>query len=238
MTEPHARLELDQSGLDGGRRGLGPDREPLGCSPDQRRLAHGIRRRELQQAPRRGRKTVEPPPEALLDPSRQRHRAGEPEPARQLGGRHAPRQLQQRQGVAARLGDDLVPDTGVKGPGEGRVQQRSRVVFAQALDRELRQPRQIIARCACGEHQADRFRVEAAGNEREDLGRGVIEPLFVIHQADQRLFLRRLGEQAQDGQGHEEAIRAGPVLTPNAVRRASRCGGGRRSSRSSIGASR
>ena len=38
----------------------------------------------------------------------------------------------------------------------------------------------------------------------------MIEPLFVIHQADQRLVLGHLGEQAQDGQRHEEAIRGRP----------------------------
>jgi len=68
MTKPHAGAELDESGLNRGRCSLGPDPEPLGCSPEQRRLAHRIRRRELQQAPCLGRKTIEPAPEGPLDP--------------------------------------------------------------------------------------------------------------------------------------------------------------------------
>ena len=39
MAKPHAPAELDQSGLDRRRRSLGPDPEPLGCSPHQHRLA-------------------------------------------------------------------------------------------------------------------------------------------------------------------------------------------------------
>ena len=67
MTKLHPGAELDESGLDRGRRVLGPDREPLGCSPKQRRLAHRICCGELQQASGLGRKCVESPPEALLD---------------------------------------------------------------------------------------------------------------------------------------------------------------------------
>ena len=209
MAEPHARVELDQAGLYGRGRRVGPDREPLCGSPEQRRLADRIGRRELQQSPCLDRKRVEPPPEALLDPPRERHRGGEPETARQLGGRHAPRQLQQRQRVAARLGDDLVPDTGVQGACERRFEQRARIVVAQALDQELRESRQLIAGRASGEDQAHRFGLEAAGDEREHLRRGAIEPLLVIHHADQRLLLGHLGEQAQHGEADEEAVRRG-----------------------------
>ena len=70
MTKPHARAELDQSGVDRGGRRVRPDREPLRCSPHQHRVAGRIGRRKPEQAPRLGRKRVEPPPEALLDPPR------------------------------------------------------------------------------------------------------------------------------------------------------------------------
>ena len=96
------------------------------------------------------------------------------------------------------------------GPGQHRVQQRARIGLAQTLDHQLRQSRQLVARHASREHQADRFRLQAARDEREDLRRGAIEPLLVIHQADQRLLLGHVGEQAQDGQADEEAIRRRP----------------------------
>lgn len=47
----------------------------------------------------------------------------------------------------------------------------------------------------------------AAGDEREHLRRGAIEPLLVVDDADQRLLLGDIGKQAQDGQAPEEPIR-------------------------------
>ena len=51
---------------------------------------------------------------------------------------------------------------------------------------------------------------QPARDEREHLRRGAIEPLLVIHHADQRLLLGHVGEQGQDGQGDEESIRRRP----------------------------
>ena len=116
-------------------------------------------------------------------------------------------QLHQRQRVAACLTDDLVADAGVQGPGEHRVKQRACIALVQTLDHQLRQSRQVVAGLPHGEHQTHRFRLQAACDEREDLRRGAIEPLFIVDQADQRLLLGHLGEQAQDGQGNEKAIR-------------------------------
>jgi len=73
---------LDQLRLDRRRRSLSPNPEQLGCSPHQHRVADGIGGRNLQKVPRLGRKRVEPPPEALLDPPRERRPAGESETAR------------------------------------------------------------------------------------------------------------------------------------------------------------
>ena len=47
---------------------------------------------------------------------------------------------------------------------------------------------------------------QAPGHEREHLGRGPIKPLDVIDQAEQRLLLRRVGEQAEHGQPDEKSI--------------------------------
>ena len=141
MTKLHAAAELDQAGLDRRRRSVGPDREPLGCSPHQRRLAHRIRRRELQEAPGLPGKRVQAPPETLLDVPRERNRVRECEAARQLCRRDAAWQLQECQGIAARLGDDLVPNTRVQWPRQDGIQQRARIVLAQTFDHEFRQSR-------------------------------------------------------------------------------------------------
>ena len=123
MTEPDARIEFDQSGLDRRRRSFSPDRELLGGSPNQQGFAHGVGGRQLQQTPGVVRKRVELPAEALLDVPREPDRAGQPEATRELRRRQAPYQLQQRQRVAPRLGHDLVTDPRVQGPGEHSVQQ-------------------------------------------------------------------------------------------------------------------
>ena len=85
MTEAHLRAEVDQSGV-GRRRGrVRPDPERRGRPPHQHRIAHRLGRRdEQQQSCRRGQRR-QPLGEALLDPPRQRHAVGQPEPARELG---------------------------------------------------------------------------------------------------------------------------------------------------------
>jgi len=70
MTEPDAGAELEQAGLDRRRHSLSEDSEPFGCLPHQQRLADGIGRRDLQQAPSFSWESVEPPPEALFDARR------------------------------------------------------------------------------------------------------------------------------------------------------------------------
>ena len=73
---------------------------------------------------------------------------------------------------------------------------------------------------------ADRFCLQPPRNEREHLRRGAIEPLLVIHHADQRLLLGHVGEQAQTARPTKKRSGAGPGLRPNAVCSASRCGPG------------
>jgi len=77
-------------------------------------------------------------------------------------------------------------------------------------DYQLRQPRQLVARNPRREDQADRLRYQAARHEPEDLRRGAIEPLLVIHQADQRLLPCHLRQQAQHGQADQEPVRRRP----------------------------
>ena len=63
----------------------------------------------------------------------------EPEPARHPRRRHRPRQLQDRQRVAARLGDEPVADALVQAPRDDRREQGARVLLGQARKRQLRQ---------------------------------------------------------------------------------------------------
>jgi hypothetical protein len=94
--------------------------------------------------------------------------------------------------------------------GQHRLQQRARVAVGQPLHHQLRQSSKVRARRTGREHQTDRLRFQAARNECQDLRGGAIEPLLVIHQADQRPLVRHVGKEAQDGQADEEQIRRRP----------------------------
>ena len=128
MPEPDPGAELHQARLHRRLPGLDRQVQLPGGSPDQRRVARRVGRRQQQQPPGRGRQGVQLPKEAVLDPAGQRNRAGQPEPAGQLGGSQSPRQFQQRQRITLGLGNDQVADPRVQRPGQRRVQQRPGVV--------------------------------------------------------------------------------------------------------------
>jgi hypothetical protein len=75
-------------------------------------------------------------------------------------------------------------------------------MIAESLDHQLRQPRQLLllAGRTRGEDQGDRLRQQPPRDERERLCRRPIEPLRIVHQADQWSLLRHLGQQAEYGQ--------------------------------------
>jgi hypothetical protein len=210
MPEPHPGAELRQPRLRRRLRRPGANREPPGRPPHQHRIAGRIGRRQLHQPPGLRGQRLQLPPEVLLDPPRERHRAAAPEPARQLRRRQTPRQLQQRQRVPVRVGDDPVPDLRVQRtgqPGQHRLQQLPRIIVGQALHHELRQPGHVLARHACREHQAHRVGRQPPRREPERLRRGAVQPLLVIHDAHQRAFPRRLRQQAQHGQADQKPVR-------------------------------
>ena len=178
-----------------------------GRPPHQHRITRRIGRRQLQQPSGLDRQVVQLPPEAVLDPARQRRRVGQAESAGQLGRRQRPRQLQQRQRVAVRLGDDQIAHPRIERPGQHGVQQRPRVVVPQPLDLELRQPGQLLAGNPGREHQADRISSQPPRREPQRLRRSVIEPLLVVDDADQRPLPGHLRQETQHGQTDQEPVR-------------------------------
>ena len=181
---------------------------------------------------------VEPPQEAALDPVRQWPRVGICESSRKLRRRQAAGELQQREGIPVCLGDDPVADPLVQPSRERRVQERTRVIVAEAAHLQLLKPYQFphLVGLTHREDQADRFRQQAAGDEGERQDGRLVQPLGVIDHTDERLLFSDLGQQAEDGKRDEESIRSGPALRPNAVESASLCGSGKRSRSSSTGA--
>ena len=222
MREAHACAELDQPGVLGRPRGVAADPETLGGAPQQAHIAQRLGRRGQEQKLRVARQRLDALEEAVLDAARQRARVGEPEPARELRRRQSARQLEQRERVAAGLVEDPSLHSLVERAGDRRVQQDASVVGGQSLDHELRQPLEhvLAVGVAHREHQPDPLRQEPARHERERLRRDPVEPLRVVDDAHERLLLGGVGQQAQDRQPDEEAIRRRSVA--QAERRAQR----------------
>ena len=103
--------------------------------------------------------------------------------------------------------DDLFADRGVERAADAAQQQRARIAVAEPFDRQLREPGEGVAGArARSAHECDPLGEEAAGDEREDLRGGVIEPLRVVDDAGERLLLGDLGKERQRRERHEEPV--------------------------------
>ena len=222
MAEPHPDAELDQPGLLGRPPRVASDPELLGRPPQQAHVADRLGRRHQQQALGLARKRPDPLHEGLLDAAGQRPRVGKAEPARELGRRQPTRQLQQRQWVAARLGDDLIAHALVQPPRHGRRQQRACVAVGEPADDHLRQAAELVdvGGLADGEHHGDPLGQQAPRHEGQRLRGGPIEPLHIVDQAHERIAPRppRPAGSGPPGQrGSDPAPRRPAARTPPAA---------------------
>ena len=214
MREAHPQPELDQTGGLGGATGLAGEPEPIGRPPHQPQVADRLGRGHQQQQLRFARKRLGALQEGALDPVRQGACIRQSEPARQLGRRQPARQLQEGERVAAGLGDDPVAHALVQRPEDRGAQQRPGVGVGQPSHMELRQAgeRVVARRLADGEHHRHALGQQTPGDEREHQRRRPIEPLRIVDHAHERARLGGLGEQAQDRQRDQEAVRRRAVL--------------------------
>ena len=212
MREAHASVQLDQTGRLGRLPGLAADTETVGGAPQQAQVAQRLGRRRQEQELRLARKRLGALEEGVLDAARQRSPVGEPEPARHLCRRQPARQLDQCERVAGGLAEDPGLHPLVERPRDGRVQKQPGLVGSQPLDHELRQPLEhvLAAGLAQREHQSDPLGQQPARHERQRLRGHPVEPMGVVDDAHERLLLGGVGQQAQDRQPHEEAIRWRP----------------------------
>jgi hypothetical protein len=212
MTETHSGSELDQPCRLGRGAGLGSDPEPPGRAPQQGRVADRFGRGDQDESLAVDRKRLELSPKALLDAAGERPVIVTAEPTGQLPGGEAPGELEQRERVTPCLVDDAVTHPWVEPARDRRLQQRPGVAVAQPVDLQLGQAHQVPvgAGLAHGEDHRDRLGQEAAGREGECLGRGPVEPLGVVDQADERPVAGGLGQQPQQGQADVEPVRRLP----------------------------
>ncbi len=112
------------------------------------------------------------------------------------------------------LGDDSITYPLAQADRHHAFQQGVRVGCAQSGDFELRQPSQFAGWLADAEQEGDGFCEQPTGHERKNLRGGSIKPLGVVHDAQERLRHRHVGQQAQHRQGDQETIRWCSSLQP------------------------
>jgi hypothetical protein len=212
VGEPHPGADLEQPSGFRGRGCLAHDAEVVGGSPQQRRVPGRLGGGDQQEQLRLGRQGGRTAAEAVLDAVRDAERVRQLVPAGQL---RATRQLQQRQRVAARLGDDPVAHVLSQRCADRRGQQRPRVGLAEPLQAQLGQPRERVDVAAAvvphGEHERQLLRRYSPRHEGEDLRGRLVQPLRVVDQAQQRRVLGDLGQQVQGGQPHQEPVGCGAL---------------------------
>jgi hypothetical protein len=104
---------------------------------------------------------------------------------------------------------DAVHDRRVERCMQPGLEQLVGIGVGEAADGELGQPPEPgrIGTVARGEHHPDRLCEEATGDEGQGPGRGTVEPVRVIDEADEGALLSHLGQHAEHRQADEEAVR-------------------------------
>ena len=159
MAKPNLRADLQQLLAGRGLRRLPLDAERRRSAPEERGIPDRVGRRQQHQSLRRLRQCGYALSEVVLDMARKGSRAGQHEAAGELSGASTPRQLHQRQRIAARFGDQAVADTIIESAGDDRRQQGTRIAILKSFERQFRQICQLacVARLANREHDRDRF---------------------------------------------------------------------------------
>ena len=232
MAESKLLADLEQTSRRRGVRRVGGDPQTFRRGPDQARVPDGLRSGHEKEA-----LALSSGPDtnaygsSLRCGPRRRH-PGQPEPARQGCGRPAAGQLEHGERVAARLSDDPIADGVVEPPRHRRREQRASVRVAKRRDRELGHTSQLrdLDRVAPRKDQYDGLTSEPAGDEAKDLGGGSIQPLRIIQQAHQWLPRCGFGEQRENGETDQEAVRRVTRVDAEGGPSASRWGAGKRSS--------
>ena len=211
MAKGDARAELHQSVGLRRRRRVDADAEPRCRPPDELRLAGGLDRRREQQQPGRGRQLLDPPREALLDPVGHGQRARQAEPSSQLRRLQAAGELEQGERVPLGLGDDPVAHARIEPARGDRGEQLAGVPVGKPHDVQFGQALELRRRTGLTdrEQHGDGFRVQPARGDGQRLGRRLVEPLGVLDDAQQRLLLGDVGQEAEHGEADQKAIRCG-----------------------------
>ena len=211
MAEAHLRVELDQPRRLGRRRRIRSDPELLGRAPQQRRVAGRLGRGG------QSKRCVS----AGSGCSRRRkfcsmrlasgRASGRPNPPASSAGGQSPRQLQQRERVPPRLGDDPVAHPLVEPPRNDRVQQRAGIARrADPVPRAPADPPSASSSVGSRTREDHRNRLREQRAARRTRVPARTRGRATAHRRPRRASgcsLRHLGQQAEHGETDEETIR-------------------------------
>ena len=184
------------------------------CGPPQQRgVPGGVGRRQQHQLA--GSAPAAPAPAAGSGPGagperRQTRRGRTGEATGQLGFAHPCGQLQQPQRIPPVSATIRSRTRSSRWPGTAAVSRRPRVLVGQPVEGQRRQAgkQPLVGRLPDREQEQHRLSQQPPSDEPEHLGRGFVQPLGVIDQADQRPRGGILGQQAQHRQAHDEPVRS------------------------------
>ena len=162
--------------------------------------------------------------------------SGNPNPPASCVGREPPRQLQQRQRVAARLGDDPLAHVLIHRPPDHGARSSRASPSRSPSNQQLRQPAEAHSfgsRLANRMH--DRLGRQPARHERQHLRRRPVQPLRIVDHAEERTSSAASESRLSAARPTRKRSGGDPALSPKTVSRASRWGAGRHASRSSSG---
>ena len=230
VAERHSLPDREQPVCLGRARRRCRDSESLGRAPDQQSVAGRLRRRDEQQLPRLLGQRLETPQKALLDPPGQPGAPTESEAARQLRRGESPR--------AARAAQAGCPASRPRsGHATAFIEQTRTAELNSAraspspkpTKRKLWQAAKLLAPARARRTPARPARRAAGARRTQHLRGCVIQPLGIVHDANRAAPPRLPTSSVSTASPTRNRSGAGPPLTPNDRRSASRCGAGSRS---------
>lgn len=209
MPEAHQCTDVEQPGGHRRAEGAGVDATPLRRTTEQRDIADRFRGGDQQEALGVNGECADPGEIAPLDPAGHRPRVGQ---AEGVGGFRVPAvlgELQQGQRVAACLGEDPFADPFVHRVARHRIQQGAGIGVRQTCECQLGQVGEVVPSQGLpgGEHHRQRFGEHAPRHERHGLRGDLVEPLRIVHEAEQGLLGSRVGQEPEYGQADQEPVR-------------------------------
>jgi hypothetical protein len=222
IQREHVAVDAQQAGLLDRVEGIVTGVEAAGSVPDHGQPGGVVGRGYQQESLRGPGQPLVPVEERPFDTTGERQLLRQRGPAGQLVSGQHPGQLAERQRIAAGGGDELIPHCGVHVPRRVAAEQLAGSLAAQPAQGEARQlagveaGRDAVAR---GEQQGDPFGLQPAGDEQQRIGRGLVEPVGIVGDHEDRALPGGAVEQAEGSEEGEEPVALALDLTKGRLQR-------------------